>query len=467
MDGQQYFIRFIDNYFGYNYLYLIHEKSQSLDVFKSFKAKVDLQLGKKIKAINSNHGGEYYGRYDGLGEQRPGPFALFLRECGIVLQYIILSKPSMNGVQNDETKLLRMRKQPQQPQDVPLRRSIRKRRHAIPYDYIICIQEYEDGIVLIEDDLINFCRAMKSSNSQKWIDAMKDELKFMQAITFWDLVELPKGVKPIGCKWIFKTKKDFKGNIKIYKVRVVAKGFTQKEDIDYKDTFSSVSSKDSFRIVMALVAHFDLELHQMDVKVAFLNGDIDEMIYMVQLENFVSNKSKNPSVASNRLPINDITSSINFEENVVNDCVYHKFSGSKYIFLVLYIDDILLVSSDTCLLYETKRFFTKNFEMKDLGETSLVLGIQILRDCSQGILRLSQENYISKVLDRFDMKDSKLGDTPIAKGEKISLKQCPNNDLERNEMQKFPYVSTIVSLMYAQVCTYLDIAFVVGVWAGI
>ena len=77
-----------------------------------------------------------------------------------------------------------------------------------------------------------------------------------------------------------------------YKARLVAKGYTQKEGIDYKETFSLVSSKDSFRTIMELVAHFDLELHQMDVKISFLNGDIDETIYMVQLENFVSRDTK-------------------------------------------------------------------------------------------------------------------------------------------------------------------------------
>ncbi|RDY13434.1 hypothetical protein CR513_01654, partial [Mucuna pruriens] len=114
----------------------------------------------------------------------------------------------------------------EQPQQVSLRRSIRERRHAIPDDYIIFLQEHEDDIDLIEDDPINFCQAMQSSNSQKWIDAMKDELKSMQDNDVWDLVELPEGVKPIGCKWIFKTKKDSKGNIERYKTRLVAKGFT-------------------------------------------------------------------------------------------------------------------------------------------------------------------------------------------------------------------------------------------------
>ena len=104
---------------------------------------------------------------------------------------------------------------------------------------------------------------------------MKDEMKSMNENEFWDLVELHEGVKPIGCKQIFKTKKDSKGNIERYKAHLVAKNFTQKEGIDLKETFSPISSKDSFRTIMALVAHFDLELHQMDVKTAFLNGDIE------------------------------------------------------------------------------------------------------------------------------------------------------------------------------------------------
>ncbi|RDX70112.1 hypothetical protein CR513_50683, partial [Mucuna pruriens] len=106
-NGQQYFITFIDDYSRYGYLYLIHEKSQSLDVFKSFKAKVELQFGKKIKAVKSDCGGEYYGRYDESGEQRPRPFALFLRECGIVPQYTMPGKPSMNGVAERRNRTLK------------------------------------------------------------------------------------------------------------------------------------------------------------------------------------------------------------------------------------------------------------------------------------------------------------------------------------------------------------------------
>ncbi|RVW72199.1 Retrovirus-related Pol polyprotein from transposon TNT 1-94 [Vitis vinifera] len=305
---------------------------------------------------------------------------------------------------------------------------------------------------------------------------MKDKMKSMKDNGVWDLVELPGGVKLIGCKWIFKTKRDSKGNIVRYKARLVAKGFTQKEGIDYKDTFSPVSSNDSFRIIMALVTHYDLELHQMDVKTMFLNGNTDETIYMVQPENFESNDSKQPVCRLKRSiyglkqasrqwyrKFDQVITSFGFKENTVDQCIYLKFSGSKFIILVLYVDDILLASSDVGLLHETKRFLSSKFDMKDLGDASFVLGIQIHRDRSRGILGLSQKAYIDKVLSRFGMSNCALGNTPVAKGDKFSLHQCPKNELEKKDMERFPYASVVGSLMYAQVCTHPDIVYIVGI----
>lgn len=181
---------------------------------------------------------------------------------------------------------------PPEPQvEEPLRRFIGERRRAISDDYVVYLQEHEFDIGL-EDDPTSVKQAKQSPNASKWIDAMNEEMKSMYDNDVWELVELPKGVKPIGCKWTFKTKRDSKGNVERYKARLVAKGFTQIEGVDHKETFSPVSSKDSFKLIMALVAHYDLELHQMDVKIVFLNGDIEETIYMVQPENFESTDSK-------------------------------------------------------------------------------------------------------------------------------------------------------------------------------
>jgi hypothetical protein len=101
----------------------------------------------------------------------------------------------------------------------------------------------------------------------------------MSTNNVWHLEKIPKGAKTIGCKWVYKTKYDSKGNVERFKARLVVKSFTQREGIDYNKIFSLVLCKDSFRIIMALVAHYDLELHQMDVKTTFLNGDLNENVY--------------------------------------------------------------------------------------------------------------------------------------------------------------------------------------------
>ena len=106
---------------------------------------------------------------------------------------------------------------------------------------------------------------------------------------------------------------------------------------------------------------------------------------------------------------------------MVDDCIYHEFSGSKHIYLVLYVDDILLATNDIGILHKTKRFLSKKFEMKDLGDASFVLCIHIHRDRSRGILGLSKKSYIEKILKRFGMHDCRPGDTPVAKGDKFSL----------------------------------------------
>jgi Reverse transcriptase (RNA-dependent DNA polymerase) len=109
----------------------------------------------------------------------------------------------------------------------------------------------------------------------------------------------------------------------------------------------------------------------------------------------------------------------------VDECIYHKFSGSKFIFLVLYVDDILLASKDKNMMHEPKKFLFKHFDMKDLGEASYVLGLKIHRDRNKGILGLSQHAYIDKILKRYGMENYKPRNTPVAKGDKFSLDQCP------------------------------------------
>ena len=123
----------------------------------------------------------------------------------------------------------------------------------------------------------------------------------------------------------------------------------------------------------------------------------------------------------------------------MDQCIYQKVSGSKICFLVSYVNNILLATNDKGLLYEVKQFLSKNFDMKDMGETSYVIGIKIHRERSRGILVLSQETYINKVLERFNMKDCSPSVAPIVKGDKLTLSQCPKNDFEWEHMKNTQY----------------------------
>jgi hypothetical protein len=170
-----------------------------------------------------------------------------------------------------------------------IRRSQRVRKSAIPEDY----ENYTSEEIHTEGDPTWYEEVMRSSHSSKWHEAMEDEMRSMSAKQVWKLEKIPKGAKTVGCKWVYKIKRDSKENIDRFKARLMAKGFTQREGIDYNETFSPVSSKDSFRIIIALVTYYDLELHQMDVKTTFLNGDLYENVYMAQPKGFIVEEKEN------------------------------------------------------------------------------------------------------------------------------------------------------------------------------
>ena len=142
--------------------------------------------------------------------------------------------------------------------------------------------------------------------------------------------------------------------------------------------------------------------------------------------------------------------------------VYVKRTSGKFAILSLYVDHILIAVSDKEFLMDIKRWLSTHFDMQDMGEANYILGVKIKRDRSKKILALSQENYIQKILERFHMSSFKPVDTPVSKGEALSLDMCPKNPQEHEEMSRVPYASAVGSLMYAMMCTRPDICFVVG-----
>ena len=367
---------------------------------------------------------------------------------------------------------------PNPPPPPPIRRSQREKRsrlQTLAADFQVYEVEVDYDAGEIEDPK-TFQQAISGDHSHEWEKAMISEMKSMHVNDVWELVEPSKSQKAIGCKWLYKTKLNADGSIERYKARLVAKGFTQKEGVDYAETFSPVSTKDAFRAIMAMVAHYDMELHQMDVKTAFLNGELSEEIFMKQPEGFIEPGNEHLVCKLNRsiyglkqasrqwyLKFDSVISCFGFKENQVDNCVYMKSEGKNFIFLILYVDDILLASTNLDLLEQTKSFLSKKFDMKDLGEAKYVLGIEIKRDRSRFLLGLSQQSYINTVLKRFDMQDCTAGAVPMSKGDKLHKNQCPRNNLQREQMLNKPYAELIGSLMYAQVCTRPDLSYAVGI----
>jgi hypothetical protein len=130
--------------------------------------------------------------------------------------------------------------------------------------------------LLYNDEPMTYAEVMMDPDFKKWRSAMRSEIDSMDDNQVWNFVDPPDGVKPIECKWIYKKRRDMDGNVHIHKARLVAKGFRQVQGVDYDETFSAVAMLKSIRIILAIAAYFDYEIWQMDVKTAFLNGNLTE-----------------------------------------------------------------------------------------------------------------------------------------------------------------------------------------------
>ncbi|KAJ9560249.1 hypothetical protein OSB04_005409 [Centaurea solstitialis] len=333
-----------------------------------------------------------------------------------------------------------------------LRRSNRVRQEPDRYLGFLVSQ---DGGDLNEPT--SYGEAVSGSESEQWQEAMKAEIA-------------------VGRKWVFKKKTDKDGNVHTFKARLVTKGFTQTHAIDYDEIFSPVVMLKSIRILMAISAYFNYEIWQMDVKTAFLNGKLTEDVYMEQPEGFVDPKNPNKvckllksiyglKQASRRwnLHFDERIKEFGFAKGEFEPCVYTKFSGSIVTFLVLYVDDILLIGNDVPTLQGVKSWLRKCFQMKDLGEAAYILGIKIYRNRSKRLIGLSQSMYIDKVLKKFRMDESKKGFIPMQHGIVLSKTQCPASSQDQDKMKSVPYASAIRSIMYVMLCTRPDVAYSVSV----
>jgi hypothetical protein len=167
-------------------------------------------------------------------------------------------------------------------------RSIRARRAT--EKFTLLTTEQCDILLLDNDESMTYTKAMMGPNSEKWIRAIESEIESMHDNQVWNLVDPIDGVRPIGCKWVLKKKTNKDGNVHIYKARLVAKGFKQIHGIDYDETFSPITMLKFVWILLAIDAYFDYEIWQIDVKMALLNGNLTEEVYITQPKSFVNPK---------------------------------------------------------------------------------------------------------------------------------------------------------------------------------
>ena len=331
--------------------------------------------------------------------------------------------------------------------------------------------------VLDADEPTTYAEAMSRPDADLWLAAIKAEYQSLQTTGTYRLTRLPAGRQAIGCKWVFKIKRHADGSIDRYKARLVAKGFSQKEGLDYKETFAPVAKFASIRTMLALAAHQDYEIHQMDVKTAFLNGDLDVEIYMRQPEGFVAegqeelvcrlHKSLYGLRQAGRAwfeKINTALIRMDFSPLDSDHCVYVRHQADGVMYIVLYVDDLLLIGSSLAEMKQLKGDLSSRFEMTDLGEAQYILGLQLSRDRRLRTLSLCQSDYIKRLLQRFGMSDSNAAPTPIATGVRLSKADCPTVKPAEPLLVdgKHTYASVVGAIMYAMLGTRPDLAFAIG-----
>ncbi|SJL04873.1 uncharacterized protein ARMOST_08244 [Armillaria ostoyae] len=278
--------------------------------------------------------------------------------------------------------------------------------------------------------------------------------------------DLPAGRDTIGCKWVFLKKYDEDGNISRYKARLVAQGYSQIPGVDYNETFAPVVRLESVHAALGIAAIKDLEISQMDVKGAYLNGELEEEIYMRQPEGYDDGSGRvcrlrktlyglKQSGCEWNWEFDRKLTSIGFSKLEADHCVYKRIREGRMTIITVWVDDLLIFSETIEDMMETKGELHNLFDVKDLGEPKKIIGIEIKRDRENGTISLSQKQYIEGVLTRFGMQNARPVSTLLDPN--VILKKR-TDDLIADPAMVGGYQSVIGSLLYAARGTRPDIS---------
>lgn len=320
-----------------------------------------------------------------------------------------------------------------------------------------------------EEEPTTYKEAMKSAKSKEWIDAMQSEISAMKRNDTWELVELPAGKNLIGSKWIFKEKIDENGQTIRFKARLVAQGFSQRYGVDFLEVFAPVVQPTTIRLILILAAKRQGTLRHIDVKNAFLNGSLDEEIYMKQPPGFVTESQKEKVCRLNKsiyglkqaarswnLKLSNALSEIGFTQSNEDECLFMKNTEAGHPYIIAHVDDMLVMTNTLDESLKIENDLSKFFEITCLGPVTNFLGVKIDRLSDSSFL-LSQTAYLEKLMHRFQMQDAKASKYPLDTSylsEADTTMALPDNLL---------YRSLIGCLLYISVHTRPDIAAAVSI----
>ena len=325
--------------------------------------------------------------------------------------------------------------------------------------------------ITFDDDPKSLKEATERSDWPEWEKAIADELALMGKYNVWDVVEEPSDANIVGCRWVFRIKRDANGKIQKYKARLVAQGFTQIYGLDFLDTFAPFSRLSAIRAVIALAASEDWELHQMDVKSAYLNSPIDAVIYMRLPPGYGQrgmvaklNRGIYGLRQSGNLWHKTLSSAfheLHLTHSAVDHGVFYSHDSDGTTILCSSTNDFLITASSAQRMATFKGNLSQHFEMSDLGELGWILGIRVKRNRTSRTVSISQAAYIDLVVKRFNLDTAPPLQTPIDPNAQISKAQSPADEKQRDDMRSVPYREAIGSLMYAAIGTRPDITFAV------
>lgn len=324
--------------------------------------------------------------------------------------------------------------------------------------------EDEVNLVAMNDQIPEtYKQAIASCDADKWRAAMDEEIESQRRNKTWVVERLPQGQQVIGNKWVYAIKRDADNNITRFKARLVSKGFTQRYEIDYSEAFSPAPF-DSIRLIMTIVAELDMEAIHLDVKTAFLYGELKEEIWMKEPEGYEIGKGrawrllkslyglKQASRCWNECFISFLKK-FNIEPIKTDSCVLVGRKSGNLIIIVVYVDDGFVCFTNRLILEEIVSHMERKFEIT-VTEPRLFVGLEIMRDRKRRQIFVSQQKYVQELVRRFELEDARVANVPMATTKYVVDGVA---DGPKSKIVDVPYKEAIGSLIYLTTSTRPDI----------